>query len=184
MALNPSPKIPGTVRSRQALFSEIYHEHRQSIQNYIYFRTGDLDLAEDITSEVFMKMVEQYEKTFNKERPIAPWLYTIARNLIIDHHRRSKIIDWQPLPDPITADERQTPAKQTDKHLTEECLAVVMDYLTEDQKQVILLKFIERKSNREIGNLLGKTEGAIKSLQYRALAALQRALEKEPCYGN
>ena len=184
MAHNPSPNIPGAVRSKQALFSEIYREHRQSIQNYIYFRTGDLQLAEDITSEVFVKMVEQYEKSFDKSKAIAPWLYAITRNLIIDHHRRAGIIDWQPLSDPISDDENQTPAKQTDARLTKECLVVAMDYLTEDQKQVILLKFIERKSNREIGNLLGKTEGAIKSLQFRALAALQRALEKEPCYGN
>jgi len=184
MAHHPSPKTPGDMQSGQALFSQIYCEHRQSIQNYIYFRTGDLTLAEDITSEVFMKMVEQYEKTFDKRKPIAPWLYAIARNLMIDHHRRSEIIDWQPLSEPIEADGRETPTKQTEERLTDDCLVVAMNYLTEDQQQVILLKFLERKSNREIGIILGKTEGAIKSLQYRALAALQRALEKEPCYGN
>lgn len=184
MAFNPSREKSGTDRSRQALFSEIYRDHHQSIHNFVYFRTGDLDLAEDITSEVFVKMVEQYERSFEKDKPIEPWLYAIARNLIIDHHRRSKIIDWQPLSNPIEADERKTPVKQTDAHLTKECLVVAMDYLTEDQKQVILLKFLERKSNREVGNILGKTEGAIKSLQYRALEALQRALKKEPCYDN
>jgi len=59
---------------------------------------------------------------------------------------------------------------------------VAMGDLTEDQRQVILLKFIEKRTNREIGDLLGKPEGAIKSLQHRALAGLRRALEKEPCY--
>jgi RNA polymerase sigma-70 factor (ECF subfamily) len=180
--LNPEP--PGAVQSKTALFSQIYREHRQSIQNFIYYRTGDLSLAEDLTSEVFMKMVEQYETSFNKRKPVTPWLFAIARNLVIDHHRRSKIIDWQPLSEPIAANGYRTPAKQTETRLTEDCLVVAMEYLTDDQQQVILLKFLERKSNREIGIILGKTEGAIKSLQFRALATLQRALEKEPCYGN
>ena len=184
MASIPSPSRPVAARSPQAHFSQIYHEHRQSILNYVYYRTGDQDLAEDITSEVFMKMVEQYERTFNKGKPVAPWLYAIARNLLIDHHRRAGIIDWQPLPDQIESQGRFQPVQQTEARLTRDCLGVALDYLTEEQQQVILLKFIEKKSNREVGQRLGKTEGAIKSLQFRALAALGRALEKEPCYGS
>ena len=182
MAHNPSPDAPAARRSPQALFSQIYREHRQSILNYVYYRTGDQDLAEDITSEVFMKMVEQYERTFQHGKPVAPWLYAIARNLLIDHRRRAGRIDWQPLPDQVPSDGRGQPVQGTDARLTGDCLVVAMDYLTEEQQQVILLKFLERKSNREVGQRLGKTEGAVKSLQYRALAALGRALEKEPCY--
>jgi len=184
MGPNPISDRTKLIQSKEKMFSQIYSDYRQSIYNYIFFRIGDIDLAEDITSEVFVKMVDKYDELFKKDRQIGPWLYTIARNLIIDHKRRGKILSWQPLSDQFESDDRNNPVKQTDTRLTQECLMVALDYLTDEQQQVILLKFIERRTNREVGRILEKPEGAIKSLQHRALNALQRALEKEPCYGN
>lgn len=169
-------------QAKREMFSQIYSEYRQSIFNYIYFRVGEQALADDLTSDVFVRMVDKYDAKSFEDKPIAPWLYTIARNLVIDHQRRNGIVSWQPLSDQIHASEQNNPEKQTDARLTQECLMVALNYLTDDQRQVILLKFIERRTNREIGDILGKPEGAVKSLQYRALSALQRALEKEPCY--
>ena len=184
MNFNPFAKDMISTQSKEEMFSQIYSEYRPSIFNYIYYRIGDTDMADDLTSEVFVKMVDKYDESFNKEGQIASWLYTIARNLIIDYKRRNNIVNWQPLSDHLADGERNNPVKQTDARLTQDCLIVALDYLTDEQRQVILLKFIERRSNREIGKFLGKPEGAIKSLQYRALSALQRALEKEPCYDN
>jgi RNA polymerase sigma-70 factor (ECF subfamily) len=172
------------IKTKKEMFSQIYIKYRQSIFNYIYYRVGEQDLADDLTSDVFVRMVDKYDAKSNGDKPIAPWLYTIARNLIIDHQRRNGIVKWQPLSDQIQSSEKNNPEKQTDTRLTQECLITALNYLTDDQRQVILLKFIERRTNREIGNILGKPEGAVKSLQYRALSALQRALEKEPCYDN
>jgi RNA polymerase sigma-70 factor (ECF subfamily) len=164
------------------MFIQVYKKYRPSIFNYIFYRVGDSDLADDLTSDVFVRLVDKYDEEARQGRPIAPWLYTIARNLIIDHQRRNRRIGWQPLNEQTAADETSNPLKQTETRLTQECLIAALDKLTEDQRHVILLKFIEKRTNKEIGDLLGKPEGAIKSLQHRALAGLRRVLEKEPCY--
>jgi RNA polymerase sigma-70 factor, ECF subfamily len=169
-------------QTKKEMFTEIYKEYRFLIFNYIFYRVGDHHLADDLTSDVFVRMVDKYDHKARKGRPLAPWLYTIARNLVIDYHRRKGLISWQPLHENFTVEENEAPDKQIEKHLTHECLAKVMKELTEDQRRVILLKFIERRTNREVSELLGKPEGAIKSLQHRALASLRRILEKESCY--
>jgi len=129
-----------------------------------------------------VRLVDKYDESNRNGGPIGPWLYTVARNLVIDHHRRAGLVTWIPLPEQVVAGEISSPTKQTELRLTQECLIIALNFLTEDQRQVILLKFIERRTNQEIGDLLGKPESAVKSLQHRALATLRRALEKEPCY--
>jgi RNA polymerase sigma-70 factor (ECF subfamily) len=182
MSNQPDISRVDPVQEKREMFIQVYEKYRPSIFNYIFYRVGDTDLADDLTSDVFVRLVDKYDEEAREGRPITPWLYAIARNLIVDHQRRAGRIGWQPLNEQAAADESSNPLKQTESRLTQECLMGAMDDLTEDQKQVILLKFIEKRTNREIGDLLGKPEGAIKSLQHRALAGLRRALEKEPCY--
>ena len=167
---------------KRDMFIQFYEKYRPSILNYIFYRVGDSEIAEDLTSDVFVRMVDKYDLSSCKDQPIAPWLYTIARNLVIDYQRRAGRIGWQPLPDQVVAEEHSNPAAQAETQTLQECLMRALDYLTEDQRQVIIMKFIERRTNQEIGDLLEKPEGAIKSLQHRALASLRRALEKEPCH--
>ncbi len=176
------PAIQNSLQMEKEMFIQIYERYRPSIFNYIFYRVGDPDLADDLTSDVFVRLVDKYDESVRNGRPIAPWLYAIAKNLVIDHHRRAGLLGWQPLSEQAVASETSSPAKQTELRLTQECLITALNYLTEDQRQVVLLKFIERRTNQEIGDLLGKPESAVKSLQHRALAALRRALEKEPCY--
>mgnify|MGYP002640062440 FL=1 len=164
------------------MFTEIYQEYRSLIFKYVFYRVGDRHLADDLTSDVFVRMVDKYDHKLREGRPIAPWLYTIARNLIIDHQRRAGLVGWQPLHENLPTTGNKAPEKQLEKGLTHECLAKALKELTEDQQKVVLLKFIERRSNQEVGKLLGKPEGSIKSLQHRALASLRRVLEKESCY--
>jgi RNA polymerase sigma-70 factor (ECF subfamily) len=171
-----------SMQAKRDMFIHVYEKYRPSIFNYIFYRVGDPELADDLTSDVFVRMVDKYELSARDDRPIAPWLYAIARNLVVDHHRRAGRIGWGPLPDQAPAGETSNPARQAETQTLQECLIKALDYLTEEQRQVILLKFIERRTNQEVGKLLGKPEGAIKSLQHRALAGLRRALEKEPCY--
>ena len=170
------------LKTGREMFIQIYEKYRTSIFNYIFYRVGDPDMADDLTSDVFVRLVDKYDESSCNGRPIAPWLYAIAHNLLIDHHRRAKRIHWQPLADQEADSETNNPVRQIESRLTQECLVSAMNYLTEDQKQVIILKFIERHTNQEVGEIMGKPEGAIKSLQSRALAGLRRALEKEPCY--
>ena len=182
MSNRPDAAKVDPIQEKRNMFIQVYEKYRPSIFNYIFYRVGDPELADDLTSDVFVRMVDKYPVSEKEERPIVPWLYAIARNLVTDHIRRAGRINWQPLSDVTPAGERSNPVEQVETQRMQSCLIKALDYLTEDQRQVILLKFIERRSNREVGELLGKPEGAIKSLQYRALAGLRRALEKEPCY--
>ena len=93
-----------SLQAKRDMFIQVYEKYRPSIFNYIFYRVGDPELADDLTSDVFVRMVEKYDLRTRNDRPIAPWLYTIARNLVIDHHRRAGRIGWQPLSDQASAD--------------------------------------------------------------------------------
>lgn len=158
---------------------EIYERHHTAVYRYIYYRVSDEPLAEDLTATVFVRMVESIDRFRYRGRPLLTWLYTIARNAVIDHHRRDALASTIPL-DERVLEGGQSVERALDRALTRQRLAEAMNCLTEDQRQVILLKFIEGLSNDEAARILGKTIGAIKSLQHRALAALERSLTPEP----
>jgi RNA polymerase sigma-70 factor (ECF subfamily) len=182
MSIHSSQVRVDPFQEKRHMFIQVYEKYRPAIFNYIFYRVGDTQLADDLTSDVFVKLVDKYDEQSRQGRPLGPWLYAIARNLVIDHQRRAGRIGWRPLDEQTPADEASNPSQQIETRLTRDCLIRAMDHLTEDQRQVVLLKFIEKRTNREIGDLLEKPEGAIKALQHRALAGLRRALEKEPCY--
>ncbi|MCA9984363.1 MAG: sigma-70 family RNA polymerase sigma factor [Anaerolineales bacterium] len=165
---------------RQA-FVSLYDKHYMSVFNFVYYRVMDEPLAQDITAEVFVRLVRDIRKLKSHEKALLGWLYRVARNLIIDHYRRTKRIVDEPegeahliVPDnlPQLIDLAISSLQLQEAFLT----------LTDEQQQVILLKFVEGYSNREIGERLDKSEGAIKSLQHRALDGLRRVLVKEYGY--
>ena len=117
------------------MFTEIYQEYRSLIFKYIFYRVGDRHIADDLTSDVFVRMVDKYDHKTREGRPLAPWLYTIARNLIIDHQRRSGLVGWQPLHENLPTTGNKAPEKQLEKGLTHECLAKAMKELTESSKR-------------------------------------------------
>jgi RNA polymerase sigma-70 factor (ECF subfamily) len=161
----------------RAAFAALYDRHQPAIYNYVFYRVGSTPLAEDLTAEVFVRMVEKIDTFRGQGRPLLAWLYTIAGNLVIDHYRRAGRIDWQPLQEgERTASQSAGPEQKAEAHLDHLALAQAMEQLTEDQRRVVLLKFIEQRSNAEVAAILGKRVGAVKALQHRALAALCRIL--------
>ncbi len=161
---------------------EMLHDcYRPSIYAYFYYRVDDVATAEDLTSEVFVRMVEKIESFESRGRPFLAWLYAIANNLRVDHFRKTS---RQPLSelDESLPGEQSSPSSSAEDRLWEECFRKALKNLTEDQQQVIIGKFIEEHSNEEMAALLQKPEGAIKSLQHRALAALRKAIEQIGCY--
>jgi RNA polymerase sigma-70 factor (ECF subfamily) len=164
-----------------AACAALYDAHYDAVYRYCYYRLGDVALAQDLTGEVFVRMVDKLDSFQPRGRPLLAWLYTIARNLIADSHRRRGEATRLPLDEALTAD-RADPTRDVERRLVADCLSLALEHLTEDQRRVILLKFMENYSNARVARLLKKPEGAIKSLQHRALAALRRALEKERCY--
>lgn len=140
------------------------------------------DTAEDLAAEVFVRMVEHIRTFEPRGRPILAWLFTIARNLITDHYRLKGKTDCLPLEEGLVAGDTKQPSQEAERSQEQDCLARSLEYLTEDQRQMILLKFVEDREIAEVAEILGKNERAIRSLQHRALAALNRVIERENCY--
>ncbi len=161
---------------------EMLHErYRPSIYSYFYYRVDEVATAEDLTSEVFVRMVEKIDTFEPRGRPFLSWLYAIANNLRVDHFRKTSRQPLSQLDESLAIVQNGPPITAEDR-LWEECLRKALKYLTEDQQQVIVGKFIECRSNEEMAVLLRKPEGAIKSLQHRALAALRKVIERIGCY--
>jgi RNA polymerase sigma-70 factor (ECF subfamily) len=156
-------------------FGRIYERYYNGVYKYIYYRVGDQSLSEDLTMEVFLKAMEAIDTFTFRGVPFSAWLYRIASNLVVDHFRR------QPAQSTLSLEEKMllgvdVPVQQLDSQFTHEVLRQALAELTEDQQQVIILKFVDGLSNVEVAQILGKTEGAVKSLQHRALASLGRVL--------
>lgn len=156
----------------------LYAEYQARVYRYIAYRVGDTALAEDLTADVFVSMVRAIDNYEPRGRPFLAWLYAIAGNTCKMYYRRQNLTEFEPLPEEMI--DRQTgPEDVAHLRLTHERLLAAMPRLTEDQRQVILLKFIEGLNNAEVATILEKSEGAIRVLQHRALVALRRALVEE-----
>lgn len=164
----------------EAAFAEIYNRHYQDIYTYLYYRVNDAEAAQDLAGEVFVRLVERIDSFTYRGRPILAWLYTVARNLLIDHQRQQAKARALPLDEQLVADSAGPP-ETADRRLARDCLNRSLKHLTEEQQRVILHKMLEGRSNAEVAILMDKTEGAIKSLQHRALASLRRAMKQERC---
>ena len=158
-------------------FAKLYELYYQNIYNYIYYRIPDALLAEDMTSEVFIKVLESIDSFTFRGFPFSSWLFRIARNLMVDYYRS------HPEPVDLPLETRGLPIEEDprdvfERELTQQQLAQALSNLTEDQQQVIILRFVDRLSSPDVAQVLGKSEGAIKALQHRALSSLNRVLEE------
>ncbi len=160
----------------------IYSQHQPAVFTYIFYRVSDQDCAEDLTAEVFVRMLAKLAEYADQGRPLLSWLYTIARNLVVDYYRKTHERNSMPLKENLISSDIGHPVNETESQLAQECLARAMDQLTEEQRQVVLLKFVEERDIADVSLILGKNERAIRSLQHRALATLHRAMQKEHCY--
>jgi RNA polymerase sigma-70 factor (ECF subfamily) len=154
--------------------SHIYDSYAGKIYSYIYHRTGDSEAAEDLTGDVFVRMIEAIRDDRSWTMSLQGWLYRIAHNLLVDHFRRQSKRDGPELDEQWMAAEQPSTTFEGLFHSNQ--LRNAMRLLTEEQQQVIVLKFAEGLSNVEVAEVLGKTEGAIKALQHRGLATLRRAV--------
>lgn len=164
-------------------FTQIYEDSYSRILSYIYYRVSDRETAEDLAADVFVRMVRKIDTYEDTGRPIIAWLYTIAGNLVLDYHRRDSKYQWLPIEDREIVSTHD-PTALADLNLTSERLAKAIQELTDEQSNVIVLKFVQGLSNAEIADIMGKQEGSIKSLQHRALQSLKRILEKEDGVGS
>ncbi len=131
--------------------------------------------SEDLASDVMLKMLESIHKYKFQGLPFSAWVFRIARNRIIDLHRRRRRRGEVDLNESL-AGTLASPHSLAERAIERGQLQVALRYLTDEQRQVIVLKFIEGFDNRSVGKIMGRSEGAIKSLQHRALGALRRVL--------
>lgn len=173
--------IPRCQRGDQAAVEELYTLYADRIYRYLLARVGDGDLAADLTTEVFVRMIGRLAGfRLNPDRPAASfsaWLYRVAANLAADHHRgRGRFVQVSLDPESPFPARDPGPDAVAERRETTATLAKAIQVLSEDQRLVIIGKFVEEMSNTEVAAWLGKTEGAVKSLQHRALHALGRLL--------
>jgi RNA polymerase sigma-70 factor (ECF subfamily) len=158
--------------------SQLYQAHVQPIYRYILVRVHDPQVAEDLTSDVFVRALETLAHYEQRGLPFLGWLYRIAAGKVVDHFRQVGRRHIQPL-DEGMAVEGYTPEQVASQHWQQQQLLMHLDTLTDEQQQVIMLRFVEGHDLKTTACLMGKKEGAIKSLQFRALQALARLLENE-----
>ena len=160
---------------RDAL-EELYLIHFDRIYGYLHMSVGNRHDAEDLTTQTFLKMLESIGKFRWRSAPFSAWLFRIAHNLAMDHFRSRK--RWQPeedVPEPPGSEEPS--AETLAMHsIGRQSMMELIETLSPEQQQVLTLKFVFGFSNGEAATILGKTEGAVKSLQHRALVSLQKQI--------
>ena len=162
----------------EAALSTLYSTYYPRIYNYAFLQLGDVQSAEDLASEVMLKLLESIQKYQFRGMPFSAWVFRIARNKLIDLHRRRRRRGEVDLTEPLAA-MQISPQALAERALDRGQLQLALKYLTEEQRQVIVLKFIEGFDNGSIARILGRSEGAIKSLQHRALHSLRRIMTAE-----
>ena len=165
-------------RAEPAALGAVYDQYADRIYAYIYRRVGQAEVAEDLTGQVFMRMLEAIRRDQGWRSSFSGWLYRIAHNLVIDYYRRRGRVTLIDIDEatPIRATEGD-PVRSTESLLNREQLRAALFQLTEEQAEVITLRFMEERSIAEVADLMDKTEGAIKALQYRAVLALRRVMQ-------
>lgn len=162
----------------QAL-DKLYRRHADDIYRYIYYRVGDSSTAEDLVGDVFINMLEGLASYEYTGAPFESWLYRIAHARVVDHYRRQEVRQTTELDEGLAGDERVNPDTLAGSRDRFRRAWDAMQRLTNDQQHVLALRFFAGYSVAETAEVLGKTEGAVKSLQYRALVSIRRLLGVE-----
>ena len=156
-------------------FGELYDLYLGKIYAYIYRKTGDRQVAEDLTSDTFMKALANIKGYKFTGQPFGAWLYRIASNVVTDYYRSRKVN--APLDEGLQIASHQGDPEEAALQLDDQQLvARAIQTLSPDQQDVILLRFSGGLRLKEIAQVIGKTEGAVKALMFRALGGLKGKL--------
>ena len=159
-------------------FGLLYERYIDRIYNYVYYRTGNRHDAEDLTARVFHQELKHIPRYVHRGAPFSSWLYRIAHNLVANWHRdrsRRQVVSLDQVATvaPLGDDSPFEHAARSERRDT---LLAAIRRLPADRQQLLILKFVERMPNAEIGQVMGRSEGAIKSLYHRTLVSLRQDL--------
>jgi RNA polymerase sigma-70 factor (ECF subfamily) len=163
----------------RAALEELYLIHFDRIYSYLHVSVGNRHDAEDLTTQTFLRMLESIGRFRWQAAPFSAWLFRIAHNLAMDHFRARR--RWQPeeeVPEPPGSEEPSAELEAM-QSLGRQSMLELIEKLSPEQQQVLTLKFVFNFSNADVATILDKTEGAIKSLQHRALASLHKQITQK-----
>jgi RNA polymerase sigma-70 factor (ECF subfamily) len=156
----------------------LYELFYPKLYNYAYLQLGDVHQAEDLASEVLLRVLESLKGYRFRGVPLAAWVFRIARNCLIDlnrrRQRRPQVSLYEGIPD-----SQDSPQAVAERSAAQDEVRLALTKLTEEQRQVIILKFVEGMDNASVARVLGRSQGAVKSLQHRALVSLRKIISSQ-----
>ena len=177
LEIDDNAVLEKAVQGDSEAFGLLYERYVTRIYNYIFYRIGSSYDAEDLTERVFIRALRHINRYNNRGLPFSAWLYRIAHNLVANWYRDNSRRKEIPLDDGILTSHQSSFPEQEVLHSEErERLLQVIRTLPPDRQQLVILKFVDHLSNAEIGQIMGRTEGAIKSLYHRTLLTIRDEL--------
>ena len=177
LEIDDNTVLEKAVQGDSEAFGLLYERYVTRIYNYIFYRIGSSYDAEDLTERVFIRALRHINRYNNRGLPFSAWLYRIAHNLVANWYRDNSRRKEIPLDDGILTSHQSSFPEQEVLHSEErERLLQVIRTLPPDRQQLVILKFVDHLSNAEIGQIMGRTEGAIKSLYHRTLLTIRDEL--------
>ena len=164
----------------RSAFARLYDRYVDVVFRYVLFRVGDRELAEDVTSETFLRALRRIESVSYQGRDVGAWFVTIARNLVLDHVKSSRFrleVATAEVDDSRPAD--SGPEQQVLSKVTRTALLECVGQLGDDQRECIVLRFLQGLSVAETAKVMARNEGAVKALQHRAVRRLAQLLPPE-----
>lgn len=179
---NDERALIDAAKSDPAAFGVLYKRYVERMYNYIYYRTGSAKDAEDLTGKVFFKAMSHVKGYKHMGLPFSAWLYRIAHNLVANYHRdhaRKQDISLDNVPGQVLPQmDLQPEISAVRSQEVDDLLATIRD-LAPNRQELLILKFVDQLSNAEIGQIMRKSEGAIKSLYHRTLLELREKMDAE-----
>jgi RNA polymerase sigma-70 factor (ECF subfamily) len=160
-------------------FGQLYERYVDKIFNYVYYRTGNHHDAEDLTAKTFYQALKHIHRYVDRGMPFSAWLYRIAHNLVANWHRDRSRRQVIALDEIVLVSPRQHPESEMELQDDQRQLLRLIRHMPDDRQQLLILKFVEQMSNQEIAQIMGRSEGAIKSLYHRTLLAMRETWASE-----
>ena len=172
-------KLVERARTDSTAFGQLYERYVDRVYSYILYRVGNVQDAEDLTARTFYRALDKLDTYEDRGLPFSAWLFRIAHNLVANWHRDHSKRRFMPLEKLwLQSEDRVTPQEQVEREETRRDLWAAINRLPEERRNLLLYKVNTTLSNLEIGEMMNKSESAIKSLYFRTLAALRRDLEE------
>ena len=167
------PALIEQAKDDREAFGRLYELYVDRIYNYVFYRTGNRHEAEDLTARIFYRAIRHIGNYQDQGAPFGAWLYRIARNMVANWYRDDKSDRMLPLESALGRGNEDSPEAAIEFMEDKDALLAAIRQLPPERQELLILKFVERMPNAEIGRIMGRTEGAIKLLYYRTLKSLR-----------